>query len=324
MSDRTWNRRIILAILAFEAVGSFIGGPMLMAAPDGHLMKIPVADLHGAFPDFFVPGLLLTALGILNAVAFFALLKRCASAWLWVGASLGGFLTWFIVELAIVGAKSWAQAVWGIPVVIGLLALAPLARWSLKFWGSRADERERSYPGDDVVSGCNYWAMMAIDVHASPEAIWPWLMQLGRGRGGLYSYDWLDRLFGFLDAPSAQVLLPGTHQLELGDGVPFGKNPNSVYRVRVVEANRALVLYLEDQRLGYQWSWGFILVREGAKTRLLSRSRYHLSRWLRPVWVAMELPAFIMTRKMLLNLRDRAEASGVVDHPFTPNRLPIS
>jgi hypothetical protein len=122
-----WARRILLAVLAFEALGSFIGGPLLVAAPDGRLMKIPVSDMRGLFPDFLIPGIILSLLGVLNAVAFVLLLRRRASAWLWVGLSLGGFLIWFVVELSVMGAKSWAQAVWGIPVLIGLAAAWPLA-----------------------------------------------------------------------------------------------------------------------------------------------------------------------------------------------------
>lgn len=127
-----WARRTLLAILAFEALGSFIGGPLLVAAPDGRLMQMPVQDLQGVFPDFLIPGLLLTFLGVLNAVAFFAFLRRRPSAWLWVGLALGGFLVWFVVELAIVGAKSWAQAAWGVPVPVGLVLALPLAMERLR------------------------------------------------------------------------------------------------------------------------------------------------------------------------------------------------
>src|SRR6185295_10736064 len=122
-----WARRIVLGVLAFEALGSFTGGPMLIAAPDGRLMNIPVEEMRGLFPDFLVPGLLLTGLGLLNAAGFLALLRRRASAWLWVGLSLGGFLVWFLVELSVTGFKSWAQAAWGLPVLIGLAAAWPLA-----------------------------------------------------------------------------------------------------------------------------------------------------------------------------------------------------
>jgi hypothetical protein len=194
----------------------------------------------------------------------------------------------------------------GLGAAVGAYALL---RPRMNRWGTRPDEWERSYPGDEVVSPANYEAMMAVDVDAPPEAIWPWLTQLGRGRGGLYSYDWLDRLFGFLDAPSAETLLPGVQPLQPGDLVPIGKDPKRYYQVRAVEPNRALVMFLEDARAGWKWSWSFILVPEGGRTRLLSRSRSYVPRRLGTIamWAAIELPAFIMTRKMLLNLRDRAE-----------------
>jgi hypothetical protein len=106
------SRWVVLSVLLFEAAGALVGGPALVASPDGAFMKIPVADLQG----------------VLNAAAFAALLRRLPSAWLWVGLALGGFLVWFIVELALVGAKSWAQAAWGIPVLIGLAAALPLEK----------------------------------------------------------------------------------------------------------------------------------------------------------------------------------------------------
>jgi hypothetical protein len=117
-----WSRRVLLAVLAFEGVGGLIGGPALVAAPDGRLMKMPVEILGGAFPDFLVPGLLLTLLGLLNVAAYVVVLRQMPAAWLWAGLALGGFAVWFIVELAIVGAAHWAQAVWGLPVLVGIIA----------------------------------------------------------------------------------------------------------------------------------------------------------------------------------------------------------
>lgn len=132
MERRSWTRWLLLGILAFEAVGAFVGGPALVAAPDGSLMKIPVSELHGVFADFLIPGLLLTGLGLLSAAAFFVVLGRKRSSWLWVGLALGGFLVWFVVELGICGAKSWAQAAWGLPVPIGILVAWPLVRERLR------------------------------------------------------------------------------------------------------------------------------------------------------------------------------------------------
>jgi hypothetical protein len=125
-SPTGWARRALLAILAFEAAGALIGGPLLVAAPNGRLMQIPIGDLHGTFADFLIPGVLLSGLGILNAIAFIALWRQKVSAWLWVGLALGGFLIWFVVELAITGFQNWAQAAWGLPVPVGIILALPM------------------------------------------------------------------------------------------------------------------------------------------------------------------------------------------------------
>ena len=64
-------------------------------------------------------------------------------------------------------------------------------------------------------------------MNASAAAIYPWLVQIGKGRGGLYSYDFLDRLFGFLDAPSSKDVLPEFQGLKPGDTIPLGRGQTS-------------------------------------------------------------------------------------------------
>ena len=75
--------------------------------------------------------------------------------------------------------------------------------------------------GDGLIAGPTFVYTMATTVNAQPEHIWPWLVQMGYQRGGLYSYDWLDRLFGFLDRPSATRILPEFQQLAVGDRIPL-------------------------------------------------------------------------------------------------------
>src|SRR5687768_2921610 len=87
--------------------------------------------------------------------------------------------------------------------------------------------------GAVLVSGPTYSGTMALIVNARPEHIWPWLVQMGYQRGGLYSYDWLDRLFGFLDRPSATRILPEFQHLAVGDEIPLGRGP--AWPVAVIE-----------------------------------------------------------------------------------------
>jgi len=121
----------MLTILAFEGLGALLGGPLLMAAPDGHVMDMPTEILGGTFPDFLVPGVLLTALGLLNVAAFFVVLLRRPNQRLWAQLAMAGFLVWFAVEFAVVGYGNPAQIIWGVPVLIG-----GLAAWRLRESGA--------------------------------------------------------------------------------------------------------------------------------------------------------------------------------------------
>src|SRR6476619_315896 len=85
---------------------------------------------------------------------------------------------------------------------LGLLYWFPVRHWFNR-WGTTANEVTSIMPGDKVIANPTNSAMQAVTVATSPENVWPWLVQMGYQRGGMYSYDWLDRLFGFLDRPSA-------------------------------------------------------------------------------------------------------------------------
>jgi hypothetical protein len=65
-----------------------------------------------------------------------------------------------------------------------------------------------------------------VTIRARADDIWPWLAQMGYRRGGLYSYDWLDRLFGYLDRPSAEEILPEYQSIRVGDTIPLGRGPD--------------------------------------------------------------------------------------------------
>jgi hypothetical protein len=104
--------------------------------------------------------------------------------------------------------------------------------------------------GDMEIPHTTYEATLAVSIDAPPPAIWPWLLQMGYRRGGLYSYDWLDRLFGFLDAPSADRLLPEFQRLTAGDEIPIGRGGG--FPVIQVEPYEALVLGGAPE--GFHWT----------------------------------------------------------------------
>lgn len=125
MINPKWQRMILLFILLFEAWGGITGGTLLTFAPDGHIMKMPVGMMHGIFSDFLIPGIMLTGLGILSAIAFFELVHKTKTGWLFSLFAMGGYMIWFAVEIIIVGTH-WLQAIWGFPVVVGLFLVFPM------------------------------------------------------------------------------------------------------------------------------------------------------------------------------------------------------
>ena len=162
-------------------------------------------------------------------------------------------------------------------------------------------------PGDALIPNATEMSMQAVTVNAPPEEIWPWLVQIGYQRGGLYSYDWLDRLFGYLDRPSADAILPQCQQLAVGDEIPIGRGQG--FPVTAIEPYRALVLSGTGDGFAWLWEFGLYPLDE-RRTRLVSRNRVRVPRsvgsWL--FMRVMEPAAFLMTRRMLLGLKQRAEA----------------
>jgi hypothetical protein len=186
-----------------------------------------------------------------------------------------------------------------------LLYLRAVRPWGLH-WGATPEEVARSLPGDEIVPLANYVTTKAVTVNAPPAHIWPWLVQIGRGRGGLYSFDSLDRLFGFLDRPSARDILPEFQRLEPGEVVPMGRGD---WPVRSVQPGSSLVLG-DNFPTGGGWSWTFALVpMDEHRTRLISRNRAQTPSGL--LWtlamLCLDAAALVMTRQMLLNLKERAE-----------------
>ncbi len=121
-----WQRLIVLAALGYEAIGALSGGALLVAAPDGHLMDMPVDAMRGFFPDFYVPGLILLGLGVLNCIAFIAVWRRTPTDWLFAGLALGGLTVWFSVEIIVLGQLHWLHVMWGLPVLVGTCMALPL------------------------------------------------------------------------------------------------------------------------------------------------------------------------------------------------------
>ena len=196
-------------------------------------------------------------------------------------------------------------------LTFGALYWFPIRRW-MNQWGTTPSDLARVMAGDRLLAEWTYFGTTAVTVNARPEHVWPWLVQIGYQRGGLYSYDWLDRLFGYLDRPSASRILPEFQHLAVGDKIPLGRGPS--WPVAVVDTNRALVLDMRKMG-GLDWVWQFGLYPvDETRTRLVSRSRVRTQAvWARLLTHAIEPAGFVMTRRMLLGLKERAEAMSAGD-----------
>src|SRR5436190_17778690 len=203
-------------------------------------------------------------------------------------------------------------------VILGFAVLYwfPGRRWMSR-WGSTPSDLRRVMAGDALLGDATYSGTLSVTVNAPPEDIWPWLVQLGYQRGGLYSYDWLDRLFGYLDRPSATRILPEFQHLTVGDEIPLGRGPS--WPVAAIEPYRALVLDMRNMG-GIDWVWQFGLYSVGEqRTQLVSRSRVRArSVWARLLTYVIEPAGFLMTRRMLIGIKDRAEDRGALSSPTIP------
>ena len=193
----------------------------------------------------------------------------------------------------------------GLAVAAAALSYPWLLRRPFLTWGATPEEAARELPGDDLLASPDIVSTRAVTIGAPPSAVWPWLVQMGSGRGGVYTYDWIENLFG-LGMHSAGEILPQFQDMKLGDELPLGPGRPKM-RVEVFEPERALSFRFEDQN----WVWTFALFPADGRTRLLSRNRIatpHASAFTRLFnLLVMEPGSLVMERKMLLGIKERAQ-----------------
>jgi hypothetical protein len=181
---------------------------------------------------------------------------------------------------------------------------APLCRrWHLR-WGATDAEVASTMPGDELVPDPSFTATRALTIQAPPAQVWPWIVQLGTGRAGFYSYD----LFDNGARPSADRILPELQDTQVGDWVPMAARVNeaTAFRVKALERNQWLLW----AKPASTWAWTLTPL-EGGRTRLVTRLKATYD-WRSPglallTVVIFELGDFPMMRKLLLGVKSRAE-----------------
>lgn len=190
-------------------------------------------------------------------------------------------------------------------------------------WGATDAELWRVLPGDDLLLHPRLDMTHAVSIDAPPAAVWPWIAQIGQGRGGFYSYDFIENLMG-LEMHSADRILPGHQMVRVGDILPLAPNGFGV-PVAIVEPGRTLVVHGDTRQgdlpaemslisgdyLSVVWGWHLFEQPDGT-TRLVERwladwnpspTNFLLYR------LILEPGAFLMERKMLLGIKQRAECT---------------
>lgn len=203
-------------------------------------------------------------------------------------------------------------------------------------WGATDEEIDRELPGDELLNDPQMATTRAVTINATPAEIWPWLVQIGQGRGGFYSYEWLENLFN-LDIHNVDDIEPDLQDLHVDDYVPFAPEDAAGMMVARLEPERALVLLaperdfaepirsqIDQDELELETTWAFVLEPVAdEKTRLLIRFRLRHAPSVPTAFLreAVLGPVhFVMERKMLLGIKERAEAHRT-EKELAPYRL---
>ena len=174
--------------------------------------------------------------------------------------------------------------------------------WHLT-WGATDLEVSRGMPGDGIVTDPTFDATRAVTIDATPQEIWPWIVQMGFGRAGWYSYDWIDNL----GRPSARTILPEHQRIEIGDMIPIDPAERRGFWVKGFVHGQWILW--GDRAGNVTWCWGLYPIDDGS-TRLVTRVKVKYD-WMRPSIffnIVFDVGDIVMMRRCLHGIRDRAES----------------
>lgn len=184
-------------------------------------------------------------------------------------------------------------------------------------WGATDEEIQRPMPGDELDRNPTFLATRSITVNASPEIIWPWLVQMGFDRAGFYGYDILEGIGSKQGMHSADRILPEFQNISVGDKVPISKVAET--KLFAIEKNKYLI-WAENingsMNGGFTWA---LYPIDKNHTRLISRIRwsYH---WTKPRLLLLDLftefTDHIAVRKILTGIKVRAEGRKITSMTF--------
>jgi hypothetical protein len=195
-----------------------------------------------------------------------------------------------------------------VPVWAGTPFVRP---WHMR-WGATDAEVAAAMPGDGVVHRAQFNATRAITIGAPPEQVWPWIVQLGYGRAGFYTYDLVDNG----GERSADRVIDEYQGIQVGDPIPMFHESHGLaiaYRVDSLEVNEWMLwVHRPHEKEDPDSTWSWRLTRlPTERTRLVTRMKQDY-RWQTPRLamfnlVLMEFGDFAMERRMLKGIKVRAE-----------------
>jgi hypothetical protein len=186
-------------------------------------------------------------------------------------------------------------------------------------WGATGEEVDAVLAGDGLITAPDLTATRAVTIHAPADLIWPWIAQLGQGRGGFYTYDWLENLLG-LDMRSADRVVSEWQDIQAGDQIRLAADVGLA--VAIAEPGRALVIRggipTGAVPCPYDFTWGWVLREQpDGTTRLVVRERYaYTRRWAPFLLEPVQVISFVMTQRMLRGIKARAERSSMSGAPL--------
>ncbi len=200
---------------------------------------------------------------------------------------------------------------------LGALYFKVVRPWTMR-WGATDDEVARRMSGDDVVRRADFNATRAVTIHARPEHVWPWLVQIGSGRAGWYTYDRIDNG----GVPSSVAIVPELQHLAVGDLVPMVPGKDVGIWVKELEPNRRMLWW--DKKGEYSWEWQLDPI-DDESARLVTRLRATFP----PLWssktpyvMLATTGDIVMIRKELLSIKARAERLAATDRAFGQSSAP--
>lgn len=191
-------------------------------------------------------------------------------------------------------------------VVIVVIVSILLTPW-MDSWRTTTEERATALPGDEFLKQPKRVANRAVTIHAAPEQIFPWIVQIGADKSGMYSYTWLENLVGCKMA-KVELIKAEWQNLKEGDLMKMcaGDFAPPPYVVAQVIPGKAVV-YGHKENGEWVDIWEFVLLSQSdGSTRLITRTRTNM---IGGMWEVVNKIAFVMERKMLLTIKDLSENS---------------